>query len=192
MRNTDSIPRSGRSPLEVDMATQSNILAWRIPWTQEPSVLQSIGWQRDTTEATHTCYPSSGRSSNSPRLLLQARCWLTSGPILTLTTRFQSWRRERLPTPVSGLENSMDTVHGVTKSWTLLSDFHFPALGFSSFPNSHLLAQPLKHECAMFSWALYLHLFSLSDCIPLLKPKSSWLDLDIQMFQILPAWIFTY
>ena len=81
----------------------------------------------------------------------------------------------------------MDTVHGVAKNRTRLSDFHFPALGFSLFPNSHLMAQSLKHEQAMFSWALYLHFFSLSDCILLLKPKSSSLDLDIQMFQILPA-----
>ena len=43
------------------------------------------------------------------------------------------WRRERLPTlQYSGLENSMDCiVHGVTKSQTLLSGFHFP-LGWST------------------------------------------------------------
>ena len=33
-------------PLEEDMATQSNILAWRIPWTEEPGGLQSRGLQR--------------------------------------------------------------------------------------------------------------------------------------------------
>ena len=33
-------------PLEKIMATHSSILAWRIPWTQEPGVLQSIGSQR--------------------------------------------------------------------------------------------------------------------------------------------------
>ena len=33
-------------PLEEEMATHSNILAWRIPWTEEPGGLQSIGWQR--------------------------------------------------------------------------------------------------------------------------------------------------
>ena len=33
-------------PLEEDVATQSSILAWRIPWTEEPGRLQSIGWQR--------------------------------------------------------------------------------------------------------------------------------------------------
>ena len=33
-------------PLEEEMATHSSILAWRIPWTQEPGRLQSIGSQR--------------------------------------------------------------------------------------------------------------------------------------------------
>ena len=33
-------------PLEKDMATRSSILAWRIPWTEEPSGPQSIGLQR--------------------------------------------------------------------------------------------------------------------------------------------------
>ena len=32
--------------LEKEMATPSNILAWRIPWTEEPGGLQSIGSQR--------------------------------------------------------------------------------------------------------------------------------------------------
>ena len=30
-------------PLEKEMATHSSILAWRIPWTQEPVWLQSMG-----------------------------------------------------------------------------------------------------------------------------------------------------
>jgi len=34
-------------PLEEEMATHSSILAWRIPWTEEPGGLQSIGSQRD-------------------------------------------------------------------------------------------------------------------------------------------------
>ena len=33
-------------PLETGMATHSNILAWRIPWTEEPGSLQSVGSQR--------------------------------------------------------------------------------------------------------------------------------------------------
>ena len=38
-------------PLEMGMATHSNTLAWRIPWTKEPGGLQSMEPQRvDTTE----------------------------------------------------------------------------------------------------------------------------------------------
>ena len=33
-------------PLEKGMATLSSILAWRIPWTEEPSGIQSTGLQR--------------------------------------------------------------------------------------------------------------------------------------------------
>ena len=35
-----------KDPLEKEMATHSSILAWRIPWTEEPSGLQFIGSQR--------------------------------------------------------------------------------------------------------------------------------------------------
>ena len=39
-----SIPE-WEDPLEEGMATYSSLLAWRIPWTEEPSKLQSIGSQ---------------------------------------------------------------------------------------------------------------------------------------------------
>ena len=35
-------------PLEEEMATHSSILAWRIPWTEEPGGLQSMGSQSQT------------------------------------------------------------------------------------------------------------------------------------------------
>ena len=37
-------------PLEEEMATHYSILAWRIPWTEEPDGLQSMRSQRDMTE----------------------------------------------------------------------------------------------------------------------------------------------
>ena len=40
-----STPGSGRS-LEKETATHSSILAWRIPWTEEPGRLRSMGLQR--------------------------------------------------------------------------------------------------------------------------------------------------
>ena len=33
-------------PLEKEMATHSSTLAWKIPWTEEPGMLQSMGSQR--------------------------------------------------------------------------------------------------------------------------------------------------
>ena len=45
-------------PLEEGMTTQSSILAWRIPWTEEPDGLQSMGPQRvrhDWSDWAHTC-----------------------------------------------------------------------------------------------------------------------------------------
>ena len=44
-------------PLEESMATPSSTLAWRIPWTEEPGGLQSMGSQRvghDRATNTHT------------------------------------------------------------------------------------------------------------------------------------------
>ena len=44
-RDPGSIPGSGRS-LEEEMAAHSRILAWEIPWAEEPGGLQSIGSER--------------------------------------------------------------------------------------------------------------------------------------------------
>ena len=43
--NAGSISGSER-PLEKEIATHSSILAWEIPWTEEPGELQSIGLQK--------------------------------------------------------------------------------------------------------------------------------------------------
>ena len=58
----------GEDPLEEEMATHSNILAWNVPWTEEPGGLQSMGSQRvrhDWVTAQHStpvhrvyCHPS--------------------------------------------------------------------------------------------------------------------------------------
>ena len=45
VRDMGLIPGSGRAP-EEGMATYSSILAWKIPWTEEPGRLQSIELQR--------------------------------------------------------------------------------------------------------------------------------------------------
>ena len=57
-RDVGLIPESGRSTGK-QMATHSSIVAWRIPWTEEPRGLQSMGSQRvrhewaESITATH-------------------------------------------------------------------------------------------------------------------------------------------
>ena len=55
-RDAGSIP-SWEDPLEKGMATHSSILAWRIPWTEDPSGLQSMRLQRVGHEwvTEHVC-----------------------------------------------------------------------------------------------------------------------------------------
>ena len=46
MRETQVRSLGWEDPLEKEMATHSGILAWRIPWTEQPGGLQSTGSQR--------------------------------------------------------------------------------------------------------------------------------------------------
>ena len=46
MRETQVQSLGWEDPLEKEMATRSSILAWKIPWTEEPGRLQSMGSQR--------------------------------------------------------------------------------------------------------------------------------------------------
>ena len=46
MQETQVQSLGWEDPLEKGMATHSSILAWRIPWTEEPGELQSMGLQR--------------------------------------------------------------------------------------------------------------------------------------------------
>ena len=54
MQETWVQPLGWEDPLEKGMAKHSSILAWKIPWIEEPDGLQSMGSQElDTTECTH-------------------------------------------------------------------------------------------------------------------------------------------
>ena len=83
---------------EKAMACHSSTLAWKIPWTEEPDRLQSMGWPRVRHD------------------------WATSLSLFT----FMHWRRKWQPTPGSCLENPRDreawwaAVYGVTQSQTRL------------------------------------------------------------------------
>ena len=98
-------------PLEKEMTTHSSILAWRIPWIEEPGGLQSTGLQRASLVAqiVKNCLQ-----------YRQLKCPSSSRP------EFYPWGRRSpgegngYPLHYSCLENSMDrgvwwaTVHGTT------------------------------------------------------------------------------
>ena len=46
MQETQIQSLGSEDPLEKEMATHSSTLAWKIPWTEEPGKLQSMGSQR--------------------------------------------------------------------------------------------------------------------------------------------------
>ena len=72
MRETWVLSLDWEDPLEKGMATHSSILAWRIPWTEEPGRLQSMGSQRvrhdrptftmQSTNMCTQCHHSTGQN----------------------------------------------------------------------------------------------------------------------------------
>ena len=66
MQETWALSLGWGHPLEKGMATHSSILAWRIPWTEEPGGVQSIGLQRVGHDwAINTLVPSKSSSGSS-------------------------------------------------------------------------------------------------------------------------------
>ena len=54
MQKTQVRSLGQEDPLEKEMATHSSILAWRIPWTEEPGGLQFMGSQSQTRLSDYT------------------------------------------------------------------------------------------------------------------------------------------
>ena len=55
MQETQVQSMGQKDPPEEEMAAHSSILAWKIPWTEEPGVLQYMGSQESET-SEHTLY----------------------------------------------------------------------------------------------------------------------------------------
>ena len=51
-------------PLDDEMATHSSILAWGIPWTEEPGWLQSMGSQRAEYDGSNLALVSETKNNN--------------------------------------------------------------------------------------------------------------------------------
>ena len=98
------------------MAAHSSVLAWEIPWTEEPGRLQSCGHKEsDTTKQAHVIYG--------------LPWWLSEEDLGSVPGSGRSLREGNgHPLQYACLENPMDrgawrahppgsSVHGITKSW---------------------------------------------------------------------------
>ena len=141
IKDTGSIPGLGRSP-GGGHGNHSRILAWRIPWTEEPGRLQSTGLQRVRHDRINLARMHTGFPLEFFDFLLSSALWwaslvvqLVKNPPAMQETPVQSlgWESpgegKGYPLQYSGLKGSMDYSPGVTKSGTRLSNFHF--LSFS-------------------------------------------------------------
>ena len=63
--------------LEKEMATHSGILAWRIPWTEEPGGLQSTGSQSRTRLSDFTSLRLLQSTEQSSLCCTLGPCWLS-------------------------------------------------------------------------------------------------------------------
>ena len=102
-------------PLEEEMAIYSSILVWKIPWTEEPGGLLSLGSQWLWPLVSAQCIGCTGSYGPSGRELVQ-QAELFSEPSLDLCMRAQSWPTLRNPMDCSPPGSS---VHGIFQTRTL-------------------------------------------------------------------------
>ena len=122
-------------PLEKEVATHSSTLAWKIPWTEEPRRLQSMGSQRVRVTKSQTRlsnFPSLTKSRVKNGASLVA--WMVKNPPAIQETHVPSLGQEdplekgmAVHSQCSCLKNPMTVgwsaiIHEVTKSRTQLSD----------------------------------------------------------------------
>ena len=109
MQETQVQSLGGQDPLEKRMATHAGILAWRIPWTEEPGGLRSTGLHRvrhDCSDLAHTrarcLYVSAGFQCGVAVITLQAEDTVSFiKPALPSRTNRKAVATGHIPLPLS-------------------------------------------------------------------------------------------
>ena len=147
-----------KDPLEEEMATPSSVLAWKIPWTEEPGGLQSTGSQRDRHDWSDCVHTHKDRAW---WMLLEAS---VQDPVCVEQHCFM-WDSAKARLPVWQLGTQW--VQLLIRLWVRLTSISGPyvllLLFFSLFPNnaSHTLwivflkanyiHTPLVHKCQLMN-----------------------------------------
>ena len=105
MRETRVRSLGWEGPLEKEMAIHSSTIAWKIPWTEEPGRLQSMGTRKelDTTERLHVHVMDLPGGSDGKSICLQ--CWR---PVLSPGWGTSPGEGNGNPLQYSCLENHKD------------------------------------------------------------------------------------
>ena len=93
MHHTLVLSLGQEDPLEMRMATHSSILAWKIPWTEETSELQSMGLHRVRHDwGTNTCmYLHAERGVRLSTILYKIWVFLMAQMVKTLPEMWETW-----------------------------------------------------------------------------------------------------
>ena len=83
MRETWVQSMGWEDPLEKEMATHSSTLAWKIPWTEDPGRLQSMGLQSQTRLSDFTF-----TMGNSRKVLRKLKIGLSYDPTILLLSMY--------------------------------------------------------------------------------------------------------
>ena len=78
-------------PLEKEMATCSSILAWKIPWTEEPGGLQSMGVTRGRYDLVTKPLPPREHNSGREKSLDQIKLRPNQRRLETMVSSGKSW-----------------------------------------------------------------------------------------------------
>ena len=152
-------------PLEKEMATQSSILAWRIPWTEEPGELQSTGLQRvghDWATSLHfTSYLPCAIWPSTPRI--NSTNWIHFRDERSETRRGkQRFRHKQLFNIRVGFQNQFFQLPVQCSFLLIMFD---PFFFLSSPPSSSLPFYPLPSLSTPVSLPLIWTLYFLSSLL---------------------------
>ena len=142
-----------KDPLEKGMANHSSIIAWRIPWTEEPDGLQSVGLQRfrhDWVTNTHILILQQGKNP--------------SGNVTVGNKSLAALFQAMCLTPTPTCHSCLTSVHGPEQMWAqaenvesiLLSSrgFNIPGVALTTTREEHLGSRSPGHQLGHCVWVL--------------------------------------